>query len=306
MKKFVAGAAVALTLASTAAAGFGAFNTTAEAAKAKKTLTVGFVPSSQADKIEALAKPLEKLLSKELDRPVKVTVSTDYNSIVEALGSDQLDIGFLPPTAYVEAHKQYGAKVLLQTTRYGVNKEDGTPTDKLVGWYKSEIIVRKDSGINSIDDLKGKTIAVQDTTSSAGYQFPMYYLESKGFDATKDSKLITVKGHDQGALAVENKQADAAFIFQDARNIVKKDTPTIFKDTKIIALTQKIPNDTVTARKGLSKKLQSQVQNALIKIAKTKKGHDIVYSIYSVEGFTKSKNSNFAIVREVAKKVSGE
>lgn len=52
-----------------------------------KELTVQFVPSQNADKLEAKAKPLEKLLSDKLGIPVKVSVSTNYNTIVEAMKS---------------------------------------------------------------------------------------------------------------------------------------------------------------------------------------------------------------------------
>ena len=52
-----------------------------------KELTVQFVPSQNADTLEAKAKPLEKLLSEKLDIPVKVSVSTNYNTIVEAMKS---------------------------------------------------------------------------------------------------------------------------------------------------------------------------------------------------------------------------
>ena len=55
-----------------------------------KELTVQFVPSQNADKLEAKAKPLEKLLSDKLDIPVKVSVSTNYNTIVEAMKSKKL------------------------------------------------------------------------------------------------------------------------------------------------------------------------------------------------------------------------
>jgi phosphonate transport system substrate-binding protein len=266
-----------------------------------ETLRVGFVPSQQADKMENKAKPLGEMLSKELGMPVKVTVSTDYNSLVEALGSNKIDIGFLPPDGYVQAHKQYGADVLLQTQRFGIN-EDGTSTDQLVDQYKSEILVRADSGINSLDDLKGKKIAIQDVTSSAGFIFPTFFLDSKGIKAT-DYSTVTVKGHDQGVLAVENRQTDAAFVFQDARNIVKADVPSIFSDTKILALTDWIPNDTVTARKGLSQELKDKVKNALIKIAQTTDGKKLVENIYNIEGFAPSKDSNFDVVRDADKAV---
>lgn len=64
--------------------------------------------------MSARVKPLAKLLEQQLHIPVTVTVSTNYNTIVEAMGSKKVDVGFLPPDAYVQAHKQYGVKVLLQ------------------------------------------------------------------------------------------------------------------------------------------------------------------------------------------------
>ena len=47
-----------------------------------------------ADTLEAKAKPLEKLLSDKLNIPVKVSISTNYNTIVEAMASKQVDVGF--------------------------------------------------------------------------------------------------------------------------------------------------------------------------------------------------------------------
>ncbi|EHN58479.1 phosphate/phosphite/phosphonate ABC transporter substrate-binding protein [Oenococcus kitaharae] len=303
MKKFAHSAAVLAIVSGVLATTVPVVASASQAAN-PKTLRVGFVPSSNATTMEARAKPLGQMLSKQLGQKVVVTVSTDYNSIVEALGSGKIDIGFLPPDGYVQAHKQYGARVLLQTVRNGVNN-DGSLQKKMVSWYRALILVRKDSKVKSIKDLTGKNIAVQDVTSSSGYIFPIYYLKSKGINVVKNSNLVTVKGHDQGVLAVENKQADAAFVFQDARNIVKGDVPTIFKDTKILAETMKIPNDTVTARKSLSKKLSTKVQNAFIKIAKTKKGNKLVENLYDIAGFAKSKNSNFAVVRKADKAVTG-
>ncbi len=119
-----------------------------------KTLNVQFVPSQNADTLEAKAKPLEKLLSDKLNIPVKVSISTNYNTIVEAMASKQVDVGFLPPTAYVLAHEKKAANVILQAQRFGVEDETGAPTKDLVDYYKSEFVVKKDSNINSVKDLK--------------------------------------------------------------------------------------------------------------------------------------------------------
>ncbi|MEJ7159063.1 phosphate/phosphite/phosphonate ABC transporter substrate-binding protein [Staphylococcus caprae] len=268
-----------------------------------KELTVQFVPSQNADKLEAKAKPLEKLLSDKLGIPVKVSVSTNYNTIVEAMKSKKVDVGFLPPTAYTLAHDQKAADLLLQAQRFGVNN-DGSPNKKLVDDYKSEILVKKDSKIKSLKDLKGKKIALQDVTSTAGYTFPLATLKKEtGINATKDMKIVNVKGHDQAVISLLNGDVDAAAVFQDARTIVKKDQPNVFKDTKILKLTEPIPNDTISVRPDMDKTFQEKLKKAFKEIAKSKKGHKIISEVYSHEGYTDTKDSNFDIVRKYEKEV---
>ena len=268
-----------------------------------KELTIQFVPSQNADTLEAKAKPLEKLLSKELDIPVKVSVSTNYNTIVEAMKSKKVDVGFLPPTAYTLAHDQKAADVLLQAQRYGVNK-DGSNNDKLVKSYKSQFVVKKDSGIKSLKDMKGKKIALQDVTSTAGYTYPVAELLKEGINPINDMKITNVKGHDQAIIALLNGDVDVAVTFQDARNIVKKDQPNVFKDTEVVELTEDIPNDTISVRSDMDDKFRDKLKKAFKDIAKTKEGHKIVSEVYSHEGYVDSKDSEFDIVREYGIKVN--
>ncbi|MEB7780885.1 phosphate/phosphite/phosphonate ABC transporter substrate-binding protein [Mammaliicoccus fleurettii] len=266
-------------------------------------LTIQFVPSQNADTLEAKAKPLEKLLSDELDIPVKVSVSTNYNTIVEAMKSKKVDVGFLPPTAYTLAHDQKAADVLLQAQRYGV-KEDGSNSDELVDEYKSQFIVKKGSDIKSLKDMKGKKIALQDVSSTAGYTYPVAELLDAGIDPMNDMDITNVKGHDQAIIALLNGDVDVAVTFQDARNIVKKDQPNVFKDTEIVKLTEPIPNDTISVRSDMDNKWRDKLKKAFKDIAKTKKGHDIVSEVYSHEGYVDSKDSKFDVVREYGKKVN--
>lgn len=264
-----------------------------------KELNIQFVPSSQADTILAKAKPLEDLLSKQLGIPVHVSISTDYNTVIEAMGSKKVDMGFLPPDGYVTAHKQYGAKVILQSTRLGMKDDNtGANTDKLVNNYKSMVLVRADSSIKSIKDLKGKKIAVQGATSSAGYIYPTVELYKKGVNVVKDSTLVQVKGHDQGVMSVLNGDTDAAFIFDDARNVVKKDQPDVFKNTRVLYYTKGIPNDTITLRKGISSSDSDKIKAAIIAVSKTDAGKKVFNDVYSWAGVTDSKDSNFDDIRD--------
>ncbi|WP_413509364.1 phosphate/phosphite/phosphonate ABC transporter substrate-binding protein [Carnobacterium maltaromaticum] len=302
-KLFLVGLGVSLAV-TLAACGGGEKASEKDKAYVPEKLTVQFVPSQAAETLEAKAKPLEKLLFKELGIPVEVSVSTDYNTIIEAMDSKQVDVGFLPPNAYVLAHEQSGAKVLLQAQRYGIEQPGGKKTDELVDSYKSMIVVKKGSKIKELKDLKGKKIATQDVTSSAGYVWPAAEMKKAGVDIEKsDITTVQVKGHDQAILSVLNGDVDAAFVFEDARNNVVKDVPTIFDEVEPMYTTAPIPNDTVTVRADMSDDWNTKIQDAFINIGKSEEGKAIISAIYTHEGYVKSKDSNFDIVREYAKEV---
>ncbi|MBS5831925.1 MAG: phosphate/phosphite/phosphonate ABC transporter substrate-binding protein [Lactobacillus jensenii] len=269
----------------------------------KKVLNVQFVPSSQASTLEAKAKPLESLLKKELGIPVKVTVSTSNNALVEAMSSHQVDVGFLPPNAYVLAHKRKIADVLLQAERYGYDEPSGKMNKTLMDKYRAMVVVKKGSKIKSWKDLKGKKIAVQESSSTSGYVYPVVELYKKGLNVVKDSTLTQVQGHDQSVLAVYNGDVDAAFVFADARNIAAKDTPQVMKDVVPIYFTKWIPNDTISVRSDMSQAYRTKLKKAFKNLMKTEKGKKIMSSIYSHMGYKDSKDSNFDVIRDYEKTI---
>lgn len=285
-----------------------ASNVRADGDYTPKSLTVEFVPSSNAQKMSARVKPLAKLLEQQLHIPVKVSVSTNYNTIVEAMGSKKVDVGFLPPDAYVQAHKQYGVKVLLQAERYGYKEPNDQQTNQLVNYYRAQVIVRKGSGIKNLKDLKGKKIAVQDQTSSSGWVYPVACMEEHGININKDHiQTVQVKGYDQAVMSVYNGNTDAAFVFQGARTLVKKDAPDVMKKVVPIYTTPKIPNDTISVRGDMSPKFQKKLIKAFENIAKSKKGHAIISSVYQHEGYVPAKDSTFNVIRrydKIVKKIN--
>ena len=266
-----------------------------------KSLTIQFVPSRAATKLEARAKPLEKMLSKRLGIPVHVSMSTDYNTVVEAMKSKKVDVGFLPPDGYVLAHKQHAADLLLQAERYGVKQPGGKATKDLVKSYRAEILVKKGSKIKSWKDLKGKSISVQNPTSSSGYLFQVAELKEKGLDVTKESKLVTVTGHDQAVLNVLNGDTDAAFVFEDARNTVKADNPKIMSQVVPIYFTKPIPNDTISVRPDMSKAFKKKLAKAFIAVGKSPEGKKVIESVYTHEGYAYTKDSDFNVIRKYSK-----
>ncbi|WP_201797547.1 PhnD/SsuA/transferrin family substrate-binding protein, partial [Bifidobacterium breve] len=77
---------------------------------ADKALELQFVPTNNDGSMQAKAKPFADYLSKKLGRKVDVTLATDYTTIVEAMSSHKVDIGIMPPAAYVQARDKQAAK----------------------------------------------------------------------------------------------------------------------------------------------------------------------------------------------------
>ena len=80
-------------------------------------------------------------------------------------------------------------------------------------YYISVMVVRADSGIKSLEDMKGHSLAWADPNSTSGYLIPSATLKAQGIkldDGAYFSKTGFAGGHEQGVVAVLNKQYDGA------------------------------------------------------------------------------------------------
>ncbi|MNW61031.1 ABC transporter, phosphonate, periplasmic substrate-binding protein [compost metagenome] len=70
--------------------------------------------------------------------------------------------------------------------------------------------------------------------------------------------------------------------------------------------TEKIPNDTISVRPDMNPEWITKLQDAFISLGTDEEGHKIISEIYSHEGYVKSEDSIFNIVREYGEKVKTE
>ncbi len=228
-----------------------------------ETLIVQFVPSTTIDSEKlTLLKGLEEMLEAKLaaagyDINVNIGVGTSYASVIEAMVSGQVHVGFLTSQQYAYTTLEFPGKVnvILTSVRNAyeiqIDNEGNEITDKAalvdaantsgytaattseykVSSYYSMLLVRTEDyaeyEANGISALAGKSVAVQSETSGSGYVYPSFLLYQNNMSfvtgtpnaANGEVKAVTIGGHTSAVLALLNEDVDGVFTFFDARYI---------------------------------------------------------------------------------------
>lgn len=251
-------------------------------------LRIVFIAYQNPEQIVEDVEPVVAYLEEALGVPVKHFVATNYAGVVEALRNGTADVGFMGPLQYVIARKHAGAVPLLGEVY------QGKP------YYHSRIFVRKDSGIASLADLKGKTIAFTDPISSSGYLYPVDIFRKAGlFDAKPDDffrRVYFAGGDEQAIRAVHNGFVDAAGISEFSYNLLRVEERD---DIISIAESDPLPSHCVVVRKGLPEARRTKLKNALLALndGENKK---LLKLLYGVDGYVEVTHDDFKQVEEKA------
>lgn len=239
----------------------------------KSPVRMMFVPSGDAQVIVKGGKAVAELLHKETGLYFKTSVATSYAAVIEAMGAGKVDIGWLATLSYVLAKDKYDVELLLIVQRFG------SP------FYRGQIMVRADSGIHSLSDLKGKRFAFVDPASTSGHLYPKTLLLSKGLDPkTFFGKSVFAGSHNAVVLSIYKGEVDGGAAYDGVRAAVAKSYPDVFEKIKVIAYTKEIPNDTVSVRKDFPEDLKVKIRNGLKKISLSPKGSKVLKRLYGISG----------------------
>ena len=272
-----------------------------------KPLELQFVPTNNDGSMQAKAKPFAEYLTEKLGRPVNVTLATDYSTIVEAMASGKVDIGIMPPAAYLQAREQKAATAILTSQLGAFDAETGLPIEgQLSPTFKAEILVRKDSGLNTLEDLKGKNIVTLQPNSASGYIYPVAEMRNAGIDPITESNLTIVNDIPSEITAVLNGQQDAAFVFEGARVVFggKFEGYDLFEDLKVLYLSEgNIPNDAIAVNTEMDADLRSKIKEVFLNMANDEAGLEAM-SMWSHKGYMEVDESNYDTIAEYAEKAA--
>ena len=170
---------------------------------------IGLLGGENAQDRLASNECFRKYTEETLGVPTKLFTAADYNGVIQGLIGGTLDMAWLGASAYAAVYLENPDAVTPVLVKTNL---DGSFTYHSIGF------ARKDSGITSLEDMKGKTFAFADPNSTSGYLIPLVELPAAGFSMQPGeyfSDVVFSGGHEQSIVGVNAGDFDAAVTWAD-------------------------------------------------------------------------------------------
>ena len=256
-----------------------------------------FVPSVNVDVILESGDALEQMFEEATGLVYEVSVPTSYAATLEEMCASPTDtIGFIPAMGYALANALCGVEPGLASSRFGWNV------------YWAQYLVARDSDIQTLADLEGKTWGYGDTGSTSGYLVPLAELTDLGITP---GERVETGGHTASARAVYLGEVDFATTFfsppllpegtwalgdppdipddllaecavneddrlfcggmrvLDARSGIREEAPDVVQKVRILDISNEIPNDTLSWSPDFPQELRQPIIDALVAFIET-------------------------------------
>ena len=225
--------------------------------------------------------PLTNYLSNEIGQRVVLTLSPNMSKAVESLTNGDVELAYLTPVAYINAHENGNAKLIAKAVT------------NLEAYFRLEIIVRDDSLIQKVSDLEGKRFALGDPAALLQRATVVH----AGMPLEKLGSVNYLGHYDNIVRGVLNKDFDAGITTHSKAQYWEK------KGLRVIYSSPKLPPYNISANGNMDKTLIEKLRKALIKLSKNDPEQRKVLEALGdgYDGFQRTNNAEYDIVRQLIK-----
>jgi phosphonate transport system substrate-binding protein len=221
----------------------------------EKTLLIGLTPEHNIFKQVRRYEPLADYLSKKTGVRVKLVVLTYRGNLIDNFRSLRLDGAFFGSFGYVLAHAKLGV-VALARPEY----PDGNSS------YHGVLFARKDSGIRTVRQMKGKRLALVARATTAGYLFPSVFLKRAGVPNPETFfREVYYAGAHEGTIDdVLDGKADVGVSKNTTYDRFAAENPRIGRELAILGTSDDVPENALALRKAIEDSVKGKLVDALI------------------------------------------
>jgi len=259
------------------------------AAEDKPVLRVSAIPDEAPTELQRKFKPLGDYLAKELGMEVKFMPVTDYAATVEGLAGGHLDLVWYGGFTFVQARRRTGNAIPL------VQREEDAH-------FHSKFITRAGSGIRSLQDLKGKTLAFGSESSTSGHLMPRFFLLKQGIDPNRDLARYAFSGaHDATAKWVESGKVDAGALNESVWKKLVDEKKVDTSKVEVFYTTPDFFDYNWTVRGDLDPKLVQKLRAAFLALDPSRPEQKAILDLQRAKRFIETRPENYTGIEEAAK-----
>ncbi len=242
---------------------------------------------------------LDRVKELGIDAVMVVTTKT-HEQMIQLMREGHVDWVAATPYAALMYEREAGAEFIL------------TKKSRGRGDYRTVFFSRTDSGISTLDDLLGKTIAFEKPGSTSAYFLPAMELLGAGLKLVKldsprdkapaDSVGYVFSGDEVNSSTWVHKRISDAAAFSDEDWESEWRTPIGFrKDLKIFHQTAKVPRSLEMVRPGLEPLLRSRIVKSLLELNSNPDGEEIARGYYHASDFAELTAAQSIVLDKIRK-----
>ena len=253
----------------------------------KKVVKFGIVARYSPRLIFQGYQPIMDYLTAETNYGFELKLSKTYNEALNFLKYDSVQIAFMGTCSYIEANETFGARCILKPLN-----SHGQP------FFKGIIVVRDDSPIKLLTDLKGRKIAFASKKATAGFLVPKQVLYKAGVHLSCLSDYTNIEHHNSVVNAVLRGEYDAGAV----KDIIAYQN--LEKGLRFIYISDDIPSVPIVVNTNFDTTMVEQVKQALLKLSPNNAEHKQLMKNWDAEfkyGFIKAVDSDYDAIRKSIK-----
>ena len=258
-----------------------------------KPLVIGLIPEQDIFSQVERYTPLADYLSSRIGRKIEIKMLTRYGNIVNNFISSGMDGAFFGSFTYTLAHAKLGVEVLARPVNL-----DGAST------YHGLLFVRKDSGIISIKDMKGKRFVFVDKATTAGFLLPLEYFHHHGVKNYKTylAETYFAGTHEDAIYDVLEKKADIGAAKNTVFESLAKKNPRISKELLVLVKSPEVPENALAVRRDLDEALKQGIKAAFLTMDEEAEGRTVLKT-FGAQRFIETTDKDYIPVIEYAREI---
>lgn len=245
-------------------------------------LTMAITPRFSPEEMLTRLTPLKERIEKALGKSIEIIVSPDFKDFEKRMKAGQFDIVYSNPTLYPNAANVMDVVAMSSEGKSGAR-------------LRGIVITRSDSGIVSLEDLKGHSVTAVSLKSTGGYLSQKVTLEKSGIGMNDIQVQEALENKQENVvLSVFYGDTDAGFINEDALHIADTYVPP--NQIQVIQRTAWMPNWALAVKRSLPEAVRNSVREAVVSL----KPEDPAAQALKINGFVPATDADYDVVREAA------